>query len=142
MFPYLFCMSLVAMLSGVLNSFRHYFAAAFVPVLLNVIMIAVLLACTLLETGNTPITGRLMAWGVFASGFAQLALVWVAVRKTGFRLNLSVPKLTPAVKRVLILAVPTAIAGGITQINLLVGQIIASAQDLSLIHISEPTRPY
>ena len=50
MFPYLFCMSLVAMLSGVLNSFRHYFAAAFVPVLLNVIMIAVLLACTLLET--------------------------------------------------------------------------------------------
>jgi len=70
-----------------------------------------------------------MAWGVFASGFAQLALVWMAARKTGFRLSLAVPKLTPAVKRVLILAVPTAIAGGITQINLLVGQIIASAQD-------------
>ena len=129
MFPYLFCMSLVAMLSGVLNSFRHYFAAAFVPMLLNVIMIAVLLLCTVLETGNNPITGRFMAWGVFASGFAQLTLVWVAVRKTGFRLNLKAPKFTPAVKRLLILAVPTAIAGGITQINLLVGQIIASAQD-------------
>ena len=39
------------------------------------------------------------------------------------------PRLTPAVEALLILAIPTAIAGGITQINLLVGQIIASAQD-------------
>ncbi len=38
------------------------------------------------------------------------------------------PRITPPVKRLLVLAVPTAIAGGITQINLLVGQVIASAQ--------------
>ena len=42
MFPYLFCMSLVAMLSGILNSMRRYFLAAAVPVLLNIILIAVL----------------------------------------------------------------------------------------------------
>src|SRR5690606_13381171 len=43
MFPYLFCMSLVAMLAGILNSMRRYFLAAIVPVLLNGSMIAVLL---------------------------------------------------------------------------------------------------
>jgi putative peptidoglycan lipid II flippase len=42
MFPYLFCMSLVAMLSGILNSMRRYFLAAIVPVLLNLILIGVL----------------------------------------------------------------------------------------------------
>lgn len=142
MFPYLFCMSLVAMLSGVLNSFRHYFAAAFVPVLLNIIMIGVLLFCSAYATGNTPLTGTYMAWGVFVAGFAQLALVWGAARKTGFKLSISLPRITPPVKRVLILAVPTAIAGGITQINLLVGQIIASAQDGAIALLQYADRIY
>src|SRR5690606_26998116 len=44
MFPYLFCMSLVAMLSGILNSMRRYFLAAAVPVLLNLILFGVLAA--------------------------------------------------------------------------------------------------
>jgi putative peptidoglycan lipid II flippase len=42
MFPDLFFMSLVAMLSGILNSMRRYFVAAIVPVLLNLILIGVL----------------------------------------------------------------------------------------------------
>ena len=41
MFPYLVCMSLGAMMSGMLNSLRRYFAAAIAPVFLNVILIAV-----------------------------------------------------------------------------------------------------
>ena len=45
-------------------------------------------------------------------------------------------------KRVLILAVPTAIAGGITQINLLVGQIIASAQDGAIALLQYADRIY
>ena len=44
MFPYLFCMSLVAMFSGILNSMRRYFLAAFTPVLLNIILIGVLVS--------------------------------------------------------------------------------------------------
>ena len=39
MFPYLFCLSLVAMLSGVLNAMRRYMLAALAPVLLNIIMV-------------------------------------------------------------------------------------------------------
>ena len=36
MFPYLMCMSLTAMLSGMLNSLHHYFAAAIAPVFLKI----------------------------------------------------------------------------------------------------------
>ena len=42
MFPYLICMSLAAMMAGMLNSLRRYFAAAIAPVFLNVILIGVL----------------------------------------------------------------------------------------------------
>ena len=42
MFPYLICMSLAAMMAGMLNSLRRYFAAAIAPVFLNIILIGVL----------------------------------------------------------------------------------------------------
>lgn len=142
MFPYLLCMSLVAMLSGVLNSFRKYFVAAFVPVLLNIIMIGVLAYCLWQETGNSPLTGEILAWGVFAAGLAQLALLWWAVRREGFTVKLGFPTLSPAVKRLLVLAVPAAIAGGITQINLLIGQIIASSQDGAITYLQLADRIY
>ncbi|WP_157014197.1 murein biosynthesis integral membrane protein MurJ [Mesorhizobium xinjiangense] len=128
MFPYLFCMSLVAMLSGILNSMRRYFLAAAVPVLLNIILILVLVAA--LGAGvEQRTTGVWMAWGVLVSGVAQLAfLVW-GVRREGFSMRPARPRLTPAVKRLLVLMGPALLTGGVTQINLLVGQIIASAQD-------------
>ena len=76
MFPYLFCMSLVAMFSGILNSLRRYFLAAIVPVLLNVILISVLVMAIQLEWGDRQ-TGLALAWGVFVSGFGQLiCLIW------------------------------------------------------------------
>ncbi len=127
MFPYLAAMSLVAMLSGILNAFRRYFLAAFAPVLLNIILVAVLAAGGLSGLEQREI-GIAMAWGVFVAGIMQLLLLIYGVRKEGFPLSLCLPKPSPAVKRLLILALPTALAGGITQINLLVGQIIASAQ--------------
>ncbi|MEO3997700.1 murein biosynthesis integral membrane protein MurJ [Mesorhizobium sp. CAU 1732] len=128
MFPYLFCMSLVAMLSGILNSMRRYFLAAFVPILLNLILIAVLAAA--LQSGvDARDTGIWLAWGVFASGVAQLLFLIWGVRRQGFSMRLRMPRLTPDVRRLLILMGPALLTGGVTQINLLVGQIIASAQD-------------
>ncbi len=128
MFAYLFCMSLVAMLSGVLNSMRRYFLAAFVPVLLNIILVAILLAA--LAGGlDQSSTGYWMAWGVFASGFVQLFFLIWGTRREGFSMSLRRPRLTPGVKRLLVLMGPVVLTGGATQINLLVGQIIASAED-------------
>ena len=127
MFPYLAAMSLVAMLSGILNAFRKYFLAALAPVLLNVVLIGILVFCW--ANNFTPRDiGVWMAWGVALSGLLQLGLLIRGVVNEGFPLSLRMPTLSAPVKRLLVLAVPTAIAGGITQINLLVGQIIASAQ--------------
>ncbi|MEZ5871440.1 MAG: murein biosynthesis integral membrane protein MurJ [Nitratireductor sp.] len=128
MFPYLTAMSLVAMLSGVLNSFRRYFLAALAPVLLNVVLIAVLLGAR--QAGlEAKAIGMALAWGVVGSGMLQLGLLVFGVWKEGFPIALRRPRLTAPVKRLLWLAIPAAITGGITQINLLVGQNIASAQD-------------
>lgn len=128
MFPYLFCMSLVAMLSGVLNSMRRFFLAAIVPVLLNVVLIAILAAAIVAEL-EPRATGYWLAWGVFASGFAQLFFLVRGVRAEGLNVSVRLPRLTPGVKRLLVLMGPAVLTGGIMQINLMVGRIIASAQD-------------
>lgn len=128
MFPYLAAMSLVAMLAGILNSLRKYFLAALAPVLLNVVLIAALSASAILNYDASQI-GVLLAISVTVSGVLQFGLLLWATRREGFIPKWQTPKLTPSVKRLLWLALPAAITGGITQINLIVGQIIASAQD-------------
>ena len=127
MFPYLFALSLVAMLSGILNALRRYFLAAIVPVLLNVILIAVLVAALWWGVDNVE-TGTWLAWGVFAAGFAQLLLLVWGTRRQDFRIAPARPRLTPGVRRMLALMGPAVLTGGVIQINLLVGQTIASFQ--------------
>ncbi len=126
MFPYLLFMSLVAMLSGVLNSFGRFAAAAFAPVILNIVIISTLVGAWMFGLISQVQVGTLMSWAVCVSGALQLLLLCVAVERTDFSIGFARPRLTPNVKRLLILAVPAAMAGGITQINLLIGQIIAS----------------
>ncbi|GJM03460.1 MAG: putative lipid II flippase MurJ [Rhodomicrobium sp.] len=125
-FPYLACMSLVALLSGMLNALDKFAAAAAVPVLLNIILIAVMGTAITLGFENSPAAGHLLSWGVAAAGFAQLFLLIYCVLKEGYGISLQRPRLTPDVKRFLSLSVPGIIAGGITQINIMIGTIIAS----------------
>jgi putative peptidoglycan lipid II flippase len=85
------------------------------------------------------LTGLWLAWGVFLSGVLQLiCLVW-GVWREGFSMRLRLPRLTPDVKRLLVLMAPALLTGGVVQINLLVGQIIASAQDnaISLLNFAD-----
>jgi putative peptidoglycan lipid II flippase len=128
MFPYLFCMSLVAMLSGVLNALRQYFVAAIVPVLLNVILVAAVAAGIYFNLDKNDV-GLALAWGVFIAGFAQLLLLVAATRSQGFRLLPGRPRLNADTRRLMVLMGPAVLTGGVLQINLVVGQIIASAQD-------------
>jgi putative peptidoglycan lipid II flippase len=128
MFPYLAAMSLVAMLSGILNSFRRYFLAAAAPVVLNIVLIAALSLAMFLGLADRQ-TGKLLAWAVVLSGLLQLCLLAYGIRREGFGMRLRFPAFTPQVRRLLYLTIPAAITGGITQINLLVGQNIASAQE-------------
>lgn len=125
-FPYLLFMSLTALQSGVLNSLNRFTAAAAAPILLNVVMIASNVVVWLLATGNTPATGYIFAWGVFASGVAQYALLAIACRRAGMRLLPRWPRLTPEVRRVIALSIPGIVSGGVMQINLLVATMIAT----------------
>lgn len=141
MFPYLMCMSLTAMMSGMLNSLHHFFAAAVAPIFLNVVMIGALFYA--LYTGADPLTTAwYLSWGVLVAGILQLAVVYFGVLHAGMSIKLKFPRFTPNVKRLLILAVPAAITGGITQINQLIGQAIASAQDGAIAALQYADRIY
>lgn len=141
MFPYLVCMSLAAMMSGMLNSLRRYFAAAIAPVFLNVILIGVLAYAW--YAGQDGLTvGYALAWGVLAAGLVQMAIVWIAVRHAGIAIGFRRPRLTANVKRLLVLAFPAAITGGITQINQLIGTAIASGQESAVSSLAYADRIY
>lgn len=128
-FPYLLFMSLTALQSGVLNSLNRFTAAAAAPILLNLVMIASNAVAWYLGTGNSAATGYIFAWGIFAAGIAQYALLAVACRRAGMPLVPRWPKLTPDVKRVAALSVPGIVSGGVMQINLVVATMIATTID-------------
>lgn len=127
-FPYLLCMSLVALLSGVLNSLHRFWAAAAAPILLNIVLIAAIQLAISMGFSRRPEAGYVLAWGVFIAGFAQLAFVWIAARRAGMRITIARPRLTDGVKRLVKLGIPGLVSGGITQINIVVGTIIASLE--------------
>ncbi|MEP0509623.1 MAG: murein biosynthesis integral membrane protein MurJ [Aurantimonas coralicida] len=141
MFPYLACMSLMAMVCGILNAFRRFFVAAAAPTLLNFILIGVL-SWWLWTEADKPTIGFLMSWGVMIAGLAQLAMVIVAMRMAGFGVALRRPRWTKGLKRLLVLAGPAALIGGITQINLFVGQAIASFKPGAVSILQYADRPY
>src|SRR5262245_25312389 len=141
MFPYLMCMSLGAMMSGMLNSLRRYFAAAVAPAFLNIILIAVL-AYAWYSGAAAMSVGYMLAWGVLIAGLVQLGIVWGAVRHAGASIGFRRPRFTANVKRLLILALPAAITGGITQINQLIGTAIASGQDAAVSSLAYADRIY
>jgi putative peptidoglycan lipid II flippase len=141
-FPYLAFMSLVAMFSGVLNAIGRFAAAAAAPIVLNVVLIGVLFVVTLGEFGASAQTGRILVWGVSAAGLLQLVLLVIATRRAGFVFQVKRPRLTAPVKRLITLGIPGVIAGGITQVNLLIGTIIASLQASAVSYLYYADRVY
>ncbi|MEM6728064.1 MAG: murein biosynthesis integral membrane protein MurJ, partial [Pseudomonadota bacterium] len=121
-FPYILFISLAALASGVLNASGRFVAAAAAPALLNVLFIAALF----LGASAGFDVGLTLAWAVPVAGIAQLALVWVAARRAGFSLVPRLPRMTPELHRLAIIAAPAALAGGVVQVNLLVGRQVAS----------------
>ena len=148
-FGYIFFISLAALLSGVLNASGRFMAAAAAPVLLNIILIGTLLLAQsgLLAGEDQPALmgahhGTLLTWGVLAAGLAQLALLWSAVRRAGFDLRPKMPRMTPELKRLAIIAAPAALAGGVVQVNLLIGRQVASFFDGAIAWLNYADRLY
>jgi putative peptidoglycan lipid II flippase len=121
-FPYLLFISLVSQLGGVLNSLNRFAAAAATPIILNLAIIAAQLALTPV----LPTAGHALAWGVMLAGVLQFLWLIEACRREGLSFRLPRPRLTPAVRRLMVLIVPGAIGAGVVQINALIGTMIAS----------------
>ena len=137
-FPYVLFISLTALLSGVLNATGRFVAAAAAPVILNTMLIAAMV----LAVQRGWDVGSALIWAVPLAGIAQLALVWVAAARAGFRILPRWPRLTPDLKRLAIIAAPAALAGGVVQVNLLIGRQVASFFDGAIAWLSYADRLY
>lgn len=121
-FPYILFICLVALVSGVLNTIGRFAAAAFVQVLLNLVLVAALLLSSLHP--ETP--AHALAWGVAVAGVVQLAWVMFAAARAGVPIALRRPRFTGRMKRLFALVLPGAVGAGVAQINLLVDTWFAS----------------
>ena len=140
-FPYLMCMSLMAAYSAVLNGLGKFTASSFAPILLNVVMIAFMLPLVLWR--NTDVqTAIWIAIGTIAGGIAQLWMVYAAIRRAKFIPHFRWPKFDAEVRRFWILAIPAVLTGGITQINIFVGTIIASGAPSAIAYLYYADRLY
>jgi putative peptidoglycan lipid II flippase len=121
-FPYILCISLTALLAGILNSLDRFWVASAAPILLNIIMIL-----GLLLTPYTPLSsGLILSISVCIAGFVQLGWVYWSCSHAGYTLMITRPLLTDDVKRVLGLMVPGMIGAGVMQINILIDLQLAS----------------
>jgi putative peptidoglycan lipid II flippase len=128
-FPYLALVSLVAMLSGILNAHARFAPGAFVPVLLNLVLIAGITTGYLLRgpNGDDVTVAWAIAVSVAAAGALQLFYMAWATRKAGVRLQLTTPRLTPDVKRLARLILPATFGAGIYQISQFVDTFFATS---------------
>ena len=133
MFPYIGFMSLVALSSGVLNTYKHFAVPAATPVLLNLCMIgaAWLLAPWFERQGIEPIYA--MCAGVVAGGVLQLAVQIPVLRRlhllprVGWRWSaIRAAWADGGVRRILQLMAPALLGVGVAQLSLMINTQIAS----------------
>jgi putative peptidoglycan lipid II flippase len=122
-------MSLVALMSGVLNSFGKFVESSSVSIVLNGVMMLATFVGMALGYQNEPMAGVVQAWGVFAAGILQLWLLMDGLRRNDIWLKLRRPRMTEGMRRLIALGIPGVIAGGVTQLNIVIGTVIASMQN-------------
>ena len=128
-FPYLFFISLVAMLSGLLNARSRFAPGAIAPVLFNITLISAILIGYYVrgETDNDVIVVEILSAAVALSGFVQLIYLWWAVRRADVKLQIKRPRMTPEIKRLGIVILPATFGAGIYQISQFVDTFFATS---------------
>ena len=137
-FPYILFISITALLSGALNATGRFALAAAAPILMNLVMIGFLVTGWLVR-GDI---GLWQIWSVPVAGVAQLALVWWGAARAGLVLRPHRPRLTPELRRLARIMAPAVLAGGVVQINLLVGRQVGSFFDGAVAWLSYADRLY
>lgn len=121
-FPYLLFVSLAALYGAVLNCLGRFFSMAATPILLNLVMIAGMLWLT----PHMPNAGYALAWSTLVGGILQF--LWLAwdLSRAGLSLRLRRPLINDKLRRLFRLVLPAALGAGASQVNLMVGLILAS----------------
>jgi len=140
-FPYLALMSVMSAYGAMLNGLGKFLAAAFAPVMLNIVLVIILGFLVFFIT-DKPAGAVFLALGVIIGGFAQVAIVVWALYKTGLFPYLRWPVFGPDIARFFALALPVMFSGGITQINIFVGTIIASGAASTISYLYYADRLY
>ncbi len=121
-FPYLLFISLTALAGAILNTYQRFAAAAFVPVLLNVVLIS--FAAFVAPRFAEP--GVVLAAGVFVAGVVQLVFMLPLLARVRM---LPKPKWgwsDPGVRRIGRLMLPAIFGSSVAQINILFDTLLAS----------------
>ena len=123
-FPFLFFVCLASFFSAILNSYNKFAAAAAAPIILNIVLIGSLFISQWLNLSEVMI----LSYAVSVAGFLQLLILFFFVRKN-FKpvLQLKI-KINKKIKFFFSKLLPSIFSSGVTQINILVGTIIASFQ--------------
>ncbi len=125
-FPYLGLISVVALLSGILNTRSRFAPGAIAPILLNLCLIAGMTWGW--YSGQTDIAKAFsQSWAVAAAGVAQLGYLWWSVRRAGVRLHLHWPRMTPDTKVLLWRIFPATFGAGIYQLSQLADTFFATS---------------
>ena len=137
-FPFLLFISLASFFSAILNSHNKFAVASAVPIILNILLIGVLLFGKIL---NDQLVYYL-SYAVTISGILQLIFLYFFVKKyLSLKISLSF-KIDNKVKLFFKKLLPSIFSSGVTQINILVGTIIASFQASAVSYLYYADRIY
>ncbi len=137
-FPFLLFVSLASFFAAILNSHNKFAAASAAPIILNIILIGVLIFSKVL---NDQLVYYL-SYGVSIAGFLQLIFLYRFVKKF-YKIRFKFKfQFTKEVKTFFKKLLPSIFSSGVTQINILVGTIIASFQASAVSYLYYADRIY
>ena len=137
-FPFLFFICLASFFGAILNSYNKFAAAAAAPIILNVVLIASLFFSQWSNTSDVLI----LSYAVSFSGFLQLIFLFFFVRKNFKPVLTFKIKKDEKTKLFFRKLVPSIFSSGVTQINILIGTIIASFQANAVSYLYYADRIY
>ena len=137
-FPFLFFICLASFFGAILNSYNKFAAAAAAPIILNVILIGALFFSQWINISNV----LMLSYAVSFAGFLQLIVLLFFVRKNFIPILSIKIKIDKQVKFFFSKLLPSIFSSGVTQINILVGTIIASFQAGAVSYLYYADRVY
>ena len=136
-FPFLFFISIASFFSAILNSQNKFAAAAAAPLFLNIILII----CFFIIKNDTDLVYYL-SYSITFAGIVQLIFLIFFTRKYFYpKFNFSF-QIDKKIKIFFNKLLPSIFSSGVTQINILVGTIIASFQASAVSYLYYADRIY